>query len=88
MRKGYEIKKELYRGYMCWLVFTPTGKTYEIERWQKRYFVTILPDYPNRDLVDKTGRRDKKICTAYSKGEAIEAIYASEENINENIPLC
>ena len=80
MRKGYEIKKSLYRGYMCWMVTAPSGRTYEIARWNKKYDVTFLPDYPKTELIDIDGtRHDTRICIAESKADAIKAIYSEEE---------
>lgn len=80
MRKGYEIRKNLYQGYMCWLVTAPSGRTYEIARWNKKYNVTFLPDYPKTELCDVDGtRHDTVIYIAKTKADAIKAIYSEEE---------
>lgn len=80
MRKGYEIRKDLYRGYMCWLVTVPSGKTYEIARWNKKYNITFLPDYPKTGIYDADGTpHDTVICIAGTKADAIKAIYSEEE---------
>ncbi len=81
MRKGYEIRKAVScRDLMRWIVTAPSGRTYEIARWEKKYYVTFLPDYPKTDLVELDGtRHNTEIYIAETKADAIKAIYSEEE---------
>jgi hypothetical protein len=76
MRKGYQIKKRHFVGYLSWIVLTPSGKAYEIDRFDKKYSVTFLSKYPD---IYCNPTIEPFICKVDSKEEALKAIYAEEE---------
>lgn len=85
MRKGYKTKRYLNRGYLCWLITTPSGKNYEISRYRAKhdvvYEVIYLPHYPKAYFPDDYyyNADDKTICFADSKINAVKAIYKEEK---------